>query len=237
MVNRGADISEFQGSSFKLRWLPESLYKFVIVRGAGTYRGSSRKYIDSEFERFYKEAKEVEFPIGVYYYSTATTYDEGKEEANFLYNNCLKGKQFEYPIFIDCEENNTILGIQGFCETLEKLGYFVGVYCNLSMYNSLDKNILKKYCLWLAYWGTSKPKIELPIGIWQYANNLKVGGITTDGDYGYQDFPTIIKENGLNGYATPPVDDIEITFKKGDVFEIIELSENKITIEKKGKGK
>ena len=31
-----------------------------------------------------------------------TSYEEGKKEAEFLYNNCLKGKTFEYSYIYGC---------------------------------------------------------------------------------------------------------------------------------------
>ena len=101
----GVDISVYQ-KNLSIKQIKAAGFEFAILRGGFTGYGSSRsKNKDTQFERFYREAKEIGFPIGVYYYSCATNEYEGIEEAKFLYENCLKGKQFEYPIYIDVEES------------------------------------------------------------------------------------------------------------------------------------
>ena len=56
----------------------------------------------------YSKAKAAGLEVGVYYYSMAKTVAEAEKEAKFLYENCLKGKQFELPIFLDVEHKNQL---------------------------------------------------------------------------------------------------------------------------------
>ena len=55
-----------------------------------------------------------------------------------------------------------------------------------------------------------------PVGIWQFSSRGFVDGITGNVDLnaGYVDYPTLIKENGLNGFTKPVV--VE---EKAPVFE------------------
>ena len=67
-----------------------------------------------------------------------------------MYENCLKNKQFEYPIYIDVEDthhqsktkNGTTEAIIGFCETLEDLVSIgsIGLIKGINTYK-IDKNI------------------------------------------------------------------------------------------------
>lgn len=100
---KGADISRYQ-AGLKLSDMKKAGYEFVILRGGFTSQSNRITYKDTKFENFYKQAKDANIPIGVYYYSTATNRQEGIAEANFLYNNCLKKKKFEMPIYIDVED-------------------------------------------------------------------------------------------------------------------------------------
>ena len=103
----GIDISTYQ-NGINLENAKKEGIEFVIIRGSFT--GSENKSFikDDRFEEHYRNAKKAGLCVGVYHYSRATNYEEGKKEAEFLYNNCLKGKKFEYPIYIDTNWNTAI---------------------------------------------------------------------------------------------------------------------------------
>lgn len=237
----GIDISKYQ-NSMNLKIAKQQGVHFTIIRGG--YTGSSSKQCvkDELFEHFYKEAKVNNMGVGAYYFSRATSHAEGKKEAEFLYNNCLKGKQFEYPIYIDVEDNvyqskagknNVTKAIKGFCETLEKKGYYVGIYANVNWFNNyIDTNKLKKYDKWIAYWGMTRP--TYPSGnMWQFGGETnsirsnKIDGMVCDQDYAYIDYPAIIKKKKLNGYNysnNTPVDNSNLNYyivQKGDTLSSI----------------
>lgn len=215
---KGLDISSYQnGISFNAI---KNNFDFAILRGGYTGWGASRsKNKDSSFETFYKQAKAAGVPVGCYYYSCANDAAFGEAEARYLYENCLKGKQFEYPIYIDVEENRWQLGnkkgvtdaIIAFCKYLENKGFYVGVYASTYwFYNHIDTNRLSAYTKWVADWNGTKPTFNFSgFGMWQYTSKGTCGGKTVDVNIAYADYPTIIKNGGFNGYkktATKPAE-------------------------------
>lgn len=212
----GIDISVWQ-SGIKFSSLKKEGVNFIIMRGAHTAKDKSMNK-DTEFENYYLSAKNNNIPVGCYYFSRAINYEEGKKEALFLYDRCLKNKVFEYPIYIDVEDNvyqqkagkeAVTNAIKGFCETLEAKGYYVGVYCNLNfLKNYMDyEQLRKKYDYWIALWNKNEPdKARYSYGMWQFGGetNLvrsnKIAGYTCDQNYAFKNYPKIMKDVGLNGY-------------------------------------
>ena len=206
----GVDLSRFQqGISFDA--LVSAGVEFVILRGA--YHLTK----DSEFENFYAQAKRRNLPVGVYLYTIATTPQGAREEAEFLLNNVLRGKQFELPVYIDIEDeryysrpraNNSAV-VKAFCDTLEANDYFAGVYASTYFFATyLDDSQLKAYTHWVAQWSTQLTYPDMSVvGIWQFGgstNRLRspiIAGMNVDQDYMYKDFPSIIKSYGLNGFS------------------------------------
>ena len=182
---------------------------FVIIR-AGYGREVSQK--DAMFESHYAGAKSKGIPVGAYWYSYAMDEAGARAEADACIA-VLKGKQFEYPIFYDVEEQKQFaLGkdkvsaiIRAFLERLESAGYWVGLYgsySSLTTYTAED--IRKRYSIWLAHWDVQKSPYSGDYGVWQYSVG-KANGVTgaCDLDYSYVDYPTLIKERGLNGFGKP----------------------------------
>lgn len=211
MEVKGLDISSYQkGINFDAI---KSSVDFLILRAGFTGWGGdgTNKNKDSCFEDFYRQAKAKGIPVGAYWYSCANTYEKGKAEAEYLYNNCLIGKQFEYPICMDVEENRhqqvgkakMAEAIKGFCEYLESKGYYVSIYANSNYFNNyIDTAKLSMYDKWLAVWTSNKPSFNYgEYGMWQNSSSGNVGGMRVDTDYAYKDYPSIIKSNGLNGYT------------------------------------
>ena len=105
---KGIDISYYQ-KGIDLKKVKQAGYRFVIIRAGYTGISSgTQKAVDSAFNGFYKQAKAAGLGVGAYWYSCANSYAKGKAEAEFMINHCLKGKKFDYPIYIDVEEKNTI---------------------------------------------------------------------------------------------------------------------------------
>lgn len=207
MSKRGIDISTWQGSGVNFNNLKKDGIEFVIIR-AGFGRYTSQK--DDQFENNYSKAKAAGMPVGAYWYSYATSVAGAKEEAKTCLE-VIKGKQFEYPIYFDLEDpsqsglSKAVKSdmVVAFCEELEAAGYFTGLYSNLNWLNNhLDYNKIKPYTLWLAQWA-SKPTYGNAFDMWQYTSDGTTSGTPgrTDMNYCYKDFPTIIKEAGLNGFS------------------------------------
>lgn len=210
---KGLDISSYQnGINFDV--IKNAGINFLILRAGFTGWGTGTNYNkDNCFEDFYKQAKQYNIPVGAYWYSCANTYEKGVAEARFMYENCLKGKHFEFPIYIDVEEDRhqkvgktyVTRAIKGFCETLEKLGYYVGIYANLNYFNNyIDTASLYMYDKWFAYWkkDLNKPSFLYgDYGLWQNSSDGYVAGQRVDTNIAYKDYPSIIKNAKLNGFT------------------------------------
>lgn len=204
----GIDVSKHQGT---IDWqaVKETGYvDFAIIR-AGFGRYTSQK--DPQFERNYAGAKAAGIPVGAYWYSYARSAEEAREEAKACLQ-VLQGKQFEFPIYFDIEDSTqSNLGkavltamCEAFCDTLEKAGYFAGVYASTYWFtNKLDHaRLASKYTIWLADYRAGYNK-TLKRDMHQYTSNGHVDGISgrVDMNTCTRNFPGIIKVAGLNGYA------------------------------------
>lgn len=206
-MKTGIDVSKHQG---EIDWkkVNANNVEFAIVR-AGIGKLTSQK--DPFFEKNYKGCKENNIPCGAYWYSYAKSEPEAKQEAV----TCLaviKGKQFEYPIYFDIEENSQFkLGkakctaiAKAFCETVEKAGYFVGIYSSKSgLENYIDESLRNRYTIWVAHVGVAKTTYQ-GAAMWQHSWKGRINGLNGDVDcnYCYTDFPSVIKSKGLNGFST-----------------------------------
>lgn len=234
----GIDISAHQ-NGLKLKNL-EGI-DFAILRAGYTGWGTGVNYNkDLCFEAWYEEAKAIGLPVGAYWYSCANTKEKGENEAKFMYENCLKGKKFEYPIYIDVEETRHQTGkkrgvtdaIIGFCEYLENKGFYVGIYASdvSGFKDKMNISELKAYDKWVANW-SSLPYYVNDYGMHQTTSNGSVSGWygRLDLDVAYKDYPAIMKTNGLNGFkkeaqepekVEEPGKPIEAELKVGDKVEI-----------------
>lgn len=205
-MTRGIDVSKHNGV---IDWskVKKSGVDFAVIR-AGYGRLIEQK--DVKFEKNYAGCKEQGIPCGAYWYSYAHSVAEAQTEAR-VFLQAIKGKQFEYPIYLDMEEQSQFnLGkatcsamAKAFLEILENAGYFVGIYSSKSGLESyIDANIRKKYSVWVAHVGVNKTSYSMPFDMWQYSWKGRIDGISGDVDcnYAYKDFPAIIQGKGLNGF-------------------------------------
>ena len=202
---KGIDISKHNGT-VDFNKIKNDGVKFVIIRGG---YGSLEKQKDVKFEEYYKKAKEVGLPLGVYWYSYAVNTYEAKAEAEMCLQ-VIRGKQFEYPIYFDLEERsafdtgktNCSEMVKIFCNTLEKSGYFAGLYMSRSyLQNYITDEVRRRYALWIAEYNSSC-NYDGNYGMWQYSSTGQVSGVkgNCDMDRCYIDYPSIIVNGGYNGY-------------------------------------
>ena len=205
---QGIDLSYCQ-TTVDYSKLKSSGIEFVIIQ-AGYGRDVSQK--DKMFEKHYAGCKAAGLKVGAYWYSYAVSEADAVQEAQACLN-VIKGKQFDYPIFYDVEENSQFAKGRTFCDTitkaflsrLEASGYYVGLYTGrYAAQNYFSQSVLNKYALWIAEYG-GKLNYDGTYGIWQNASDWKVNGISggVDHDYSYVDYSRIIKEGGFNGYTKP----------------------------------
>ena len=202
----GIDISSHQGELDFLRLKDE--VDFIILRAAwGTNT-------DSRFEQYYSECKKYGIPVGAYLYSYSLDVKTSFEEANYMVN-LIKGKLFDYPIYIDMEDgdnykynngmpsNEVLTSIcNNFCNILENNGYYVGVYASQSWFDT--KLNITKYDKWIANWGTNDGTVQKDLsnlcGMYQYTSKKQILDRKLDGDISYKDYPKIMRDKKLNGY-------------------------------------
>lgn len=180
---------------------------YVIIRG-----GFSTT-IDNQFEKHYNNLQGLN--LGCYWYSYAKNEAQARTEANKCLE-VIKGKKFTLPIYLDLEDPSISgLGrgtldsiVRAFGETIQNAGYYFGVYTNLNWYkNKISGSELNKsFDWWIACWGSQAPG-GIDYGVWQFTSNYSMGGQRVDANYIYKDYPTIIREAGLNHLdpePTPP---------------------------------
>lgn len=239
-MKKGIDISTFQGKLSEQDWrnIKNNGIDFAIIRIGYTGYGTAKsKQKDDQFENNYVQCKKIGMPVGVYWYSCAVTEEEAIEEAKLTLK-YLEGKQLEYPVYIDTEDNHNTkkyskesqysIGknrltkvINAYCKYIEERKYYVGIYASLSWFNNqLILDDLKAYDKWVAQWA-DRSSYKGNYGMWQYTSNGNVIGKRMDLNEAYYDFEKIIKERGLNGYGKENEDENDDNqLKVGDKVKI-----------------
>lgn len=200
---KGIDVSVWQGASVDFDKVKADGVSFVIIRA-----GYGKSVKDKYFESNYKKAKDAGLKVGAYWYSYATTVNDGVTEAK-AFLDAISGKQFEYPVYYDIEEKDILnkgtafcseLSTK-FCDTMEHAGYFAGIYTSRSYLANFSEEVRTKYTLWVAEW-SSRCSYDGRYGMWQYSSNRNVKGVNgrVDMNVSYEDFESTIKKAGLNGY-------------------------------------
>ncbi|MDE7398902.1 MAG: 1,4-beta-N-acetylmuramidase [Oscillospiraceae bacterium] len=201
MTMKGIDVSGWQGK-IDFAKVKASGVEFVIVKA-----GYSTSTVDT-FESNYAAAKAAGLHVGAYWYSYADSVEDALAEAKACVK-AVKGKQFDFPIYFDLEENFQFQKGKAFCDSLvntfcpelEKNGLFTGLYMSRwFLENYISESVRKRFAIWVAEY-SSVNRYKGTYGIWQYGVG-RVSGIDgdCDMDIGYIDYPAIIKNAGLNGY-------------------------------------
>lgn len=238
---KGIDISQWQGYNVDFKKVKASGYDFVILR-AGFGKYASQK--DPTFETNYTRAKAAGLGIGAYWYSYAKTSADASNEAS-VFLSVIKGKKFEYPLAFDIEDpsqvnlSSAVLGniCRSFCDTIERAGYYVCLYSYPGFMNRIPNSVVSKYDVWIANFTTApKPSYNGHYGIWQHSSTGRVNGITGDVDLNiaYKDYPTIMKQNGLNGFEKIKIENAKAPEKpkkgSGDVNGDGKINATDVTI-------
>ena len=201
---KGIDVSYAQGVIDWEKVKASGLVDFAILR-AGYGRETSQ--VDTQFERNYAACKRLGIPVGVYWYSYATTAAEAEQEAKVCLQT-IRGKQFEYPVAFDIEEARCLPQADAlctaFCTTLENAGYYTAIYTFKSALESnFSAAVKNRYDIFLSHIGVQQTDYAGSYGLWQYSWTGCISGISgdVDLDYAYKDYPTMIQNAGLNGFT------------------------------------
>ena len=160
MKKIGIDVSEHQE---EINWEEvKGQVDFAILR-LGWIGNKDNHTLDKYFERNYSECKRLEIPVGVYVYSYCVTIGSIYSAINWNKEK-IKGKTFEYPLFIDLEDSQlkelnketmTTLALK-FCQSFNEVK--TGVYANKDWFiNKINVSRLNGYKIWLAEWNNHYP--------------------------------------------------------------------------------
>lgn len=203
------DVSKHQGTFNWNAAYNKGIRHAMIRAGYGSYLSQK----DPQFERNVKECERLGIHWGAYWYSYATSPAQAKQEAK-VFLQVMKGKKPTMPLAYDIEYEPGILAlsnatrtemVKSFLGEVENAGYYGILYASASFIKSyLNYNSLKQYDVWVASY-TSTVNCPLPYGIWQYSSKNPLGipgyGNSLDCNHVYKDYPTIIKNAGLNGWT------------------------------------
>lgn len=221
-ITTGIDVSEFQGN---IDWkaVADSGIDFAMIRVG--YRGMKNGEIKEDACAKYnlQEASKNGLKIGAYFFSTAVTEEEAKEEAEWT-KNLLSGYPVTYPVAYNCEgfqnpssrqfelsvEERTKLA-DAFLKSIEE-GSYTGMF--YAAKDELDDNNLwnaddlsLNYRIWVAQYSDQtwpeKTKSDYTGDhvMWQYTNQGKLDGIKGAVDFnvayfGYSQSQQAVDENG-----------------------------------------
>ncbi len=197
----GIDVSEFQRN---IDWpeVASSGIDFVMVR-CGYRTASSGEIKEDACARYnLQEAHANGLQLGAYFFSTATTEEEAREEARWMCD-FLAGYPITYPVAYDCEgfqnsssrqygmtvkERSALAEV--FLDELEANGYTGMFY---AARNELEDDTLwktseleLKYRIWVAQYPsvmTPTPDYRGKYAMWQYTNQGEVPGIEGSVDW------------------------------------------------------
>lgn len=228
---KGIDVSGYQGV---IDWpkVKQSGIEFAIIKTSLTYQSRFALDIEESCRRNIPQAHAAGLHVGVFHYSCAQNADEARQEARYMLDiiNGYKG-MIDMPVYIDIEDvtnqwplsNETLADIcDAFGQEIEGAGYYYGIYSSLNFMDRLNVTRLERYDRWLAQLYDHVTYDE-PIGMWQYSWTGRVPGISgnVDLDTAYRDYPTIIREKGLNFLDDIPTPEPEQTLHAGDVVDIL----------------
>ncbi len=221
---KGIDVSKYQGV---VNWkqVKQDGIAFAVLR-AGYGKYVSQK--DSMFEQNDKACRALKMPLGIYWYSYATTTEEAEQEANACLA-VLKKRSYPLAVWYDVEDKTqmslsreTVTAIvERFCETVKKAGYTAGIYSYQSFLEShLTKAVREKFPVWVAHTGVTETSYSMPYRMWQYSHTGRVSGVSGDVDMNYL-YGELPKDASKEKPASAPVvtsEEIIYTVKKGDTL-------------------
>jgi len=189
----GVDISEHNGTVDWTTLAKSAKFAFIRVGYRGYNDGAL--HADKMAKENLKAARKAGVPVGVYFFSQATTEEEAQEEARFVLE-AVRFAKVELPLIIDYEYGYNAAGehagrlydanvskkdttrlLTAFCDTVTDDGYTAGVFANSRFYISkFDAASLPKGTLrWVADYNSAVTYTG-NFDIWQYSKTGKIKG-------------------------------------------------------------
>ena len=212
MALKGIDISYCQHNVDFVTAKKSGISAAIIRNG---YFGKT----DTEWSNHVSRALYAGLDVGTYTYIWSENPEQAVKEAEQTVQRLEKYKgRINYPVFADMEDKKYLTSrfnkssrtkiLLSFLETINKSGYYPGVYTNPSWLETyLDKSkILGQYDIWLAAYthDPNKPtKYDYGQTMWQWGMGIVPGAGEVDSDLIYVNYPDIIrkaKKNFLEHY-------------------------------------
>ena len=201
---QGIDVSRWQGT---IDWnkVKAAGIKFAILKCGGSDAGF---YSDRTFEYNYNEAKKNGIAVGAYYFvgKDCISYEAGQADAKRMLSICA-GKEFELPLFIDCEAQDpkNKVGITdailGFYDVMKASGRNAGVYASKvsGFKDRIEDDRIQHIPHWVAQYN-STCTYDKPYIIWQKSSKGSVAGISgnVDLDEGVDNLFAVNKKTDLD---------------------------------------
>ena len=242
-VTIGIDVAKYQGT---IDWtqVASSGIDFAMVRVG--YRADTSREICADTNAKYnmQEASANGIKIGAYFFSTATTVEEAKEEANWVAD-YISQYQITYPVAFDCEgfdqpdsaqynltnAQRTDIAI-AFLQEIYNRGYTPMFYSSMGELSGNAKwdttRIEGTYRIWVSqypsvpYPQTAQSSYGGTHAMWQYTNRGTVAGISRPVDVNVAYFGYEGTAQALNEEAPEEAHaDAEALMKFADVNESV----------------
>lgn len=184
----GIDVSSWQGD-IDFEQLKQSGVEFIIIRVGSRMGPDEDFFVDSKFKQNMEGAKKYNIPVGLYFYSYATSVEDARKEAQWVLKQ-IKGYDIDLPIAFDWEEwryfnsyEVSFFGLtsmaEAFLEEIEKAGYTGMLYSSKTYLEHVWFPM--EYPVWLAHY-TDETNYEGDYRFWQMMNSGRVAGIEGDVD-------------------------------------------------------
>ena len=184
----GIDISKWQGD-IDFSKLKAVGVEFVIIRVGSSNGINGENFVDSKFIQNIKNANAVDIPVGIYFYSYASTIDRAISDAKWIIEQ-IKDYKVDLPIAFDWENwgsfnkfDVSFFGLtniaKGFMDTVKDAGYDAMLYSSKTYLESIWMQL--DYPVWLAHY-TKNTNYTGDYSFWQMCSNGRVDGISGDVD-------------------------------------------------------
>ena len=184
----GIDVSKWQGD-IDFSKLKASGVEFVIIRVGSSNGLNGENFVDSKFIQNIKNANAVGIPVGIYFYSYASTIDRAISDAKWIVEQ-IKDYKVDLPIAFDWENwgsfnkfDVSFFGLtniaKGFMDTIKYAGYDAMLYSSKTYLENIW--LPTSYPVWLAHY-TKNTNYTGEYSFWQMCSNGRVDGISGDVD-------------------------------------------------------
>lgn len=202
---KGIDISKHNAINWSK--VDPTEFDFVIIRA-----GFGVNTVDPQFKTNIENCIRLGIPVGIYWFSYASSPDIARQEADFCLKTIAPYKaSIKYPVWFDWEnDSEAYCKKQGvtpskilasdmalaFLDRVKSAGYKVGNYSNPDYLNRyFDDRVKNTYPTWVAHVGVggatkTSTNYSGKYEMWQYSWKGKFSGFTGDVDmnYAYVDY-------------------------------------------------